>query len=517
MQSALSNPRVVQEYLEKEALLSRIVGPINSDLEAACKIQVSRFGVIPKKYQKGKWRLILDLSHPQGWSVNDGIAPELCSLSYASVDQAAEQILTLGKGTLLAKVDLENAYRMIPVHPDDRPLLGMKWNKEIWVDTALPFGLRSAPKLFNVMADCLQWIISRHNPRCNIIHYLDDFLLMGPPRSDICKFTLGSFLNISERLGVRISLHKLEGPATQLTFLGILLDTERMEVRLPEDKMEQLQQMVAEWRAKRTCTKRELLSLLGVLHHACQVVRPGRSFLRRMIELTKVVKPLHHHIRLNSDFRSDLQWWATFLPKWNGVGMMSTLSQRSDEFSLTTDASGSWGCGGFTIDYKWFQFPWPAGWIPLHITIKELLPIVIGTAVWGKSWAGRTVTAYTDNAAVVSIINSGRSKDLLAMHLMRCLFFITATHNCVVKAIHIQGKLNVAADALSRNQLDVFFQQVPGAEKDPTPIHQDLIRMLVTNRPDWTSREWRKLLENSLQKDSPVPLKEPTSVEKTDT
>ena len=74
-----------------------------------------------------------------------------------------------------------------------------------------------------------------------------------------------------------------------------------------------------------------------------------------MIELTKVVKQLHHHIRLNNDFRSDLQWWAIFLPKWNGVGMMSTLSQRSDEFSLTTDASGSWGYGGLTIDYKWFQ------------------------------------------------------------------------------------------------------------------------------------------------------------------
>ena len=61
---------------------------------------------------------------------------------------------------------------------------------------------------------------------------------MGSPRSDIYKFTLSSFLNISERLEVRISLHKLEGPATQLTFLGTLLDTERMKVRLPEVKME---------------------------------------------------------------------------------------------------------------------------------------------------------------------------------------------------------------------------------------------------------------------------------------
>ena len=145
----------MEEYLERERSLDRIVGPVEPE---KMEVQVSRFGVIPKGHQIGKWRLILDLSHPEAASVNDGIDPEISSLSYTSVDQAAKKIVLLGKGTQLAKLDLESTYRMIPDLPADRRLLCMRWKGKVWLDTALPFGLRSAPIVFNVMADCLQWI-----------------------------------------------------------------------------------------------------------------------------------------------------------------------------------------------------------------------------------------------------------------------------------------------------------------------------------------------------------------------
>ena len=112
---AVCNAKVVEDYLETEVKLGRVVGPV-----------VSHFGVIPKGHQTGRWRLILDLSHPEGRSVNDGIEPELCSLSYSSVDKAVRLIREKGTGAQLAKLDLESAYRMIPVHPDDRLLLGME-------------------------------------------------------------------------------------------------------------------------------------------------------------------------------------------------------------------------------------------------------------------------------------------------------------------------------------------------------------------------------------------------------
>jgi hypothetical protein len=102
-------------------------------------------GLVPKSGQPGKFRLIVDLSSPAGCSVNDGISEELCSLKYASVDDAVAIIQSMGYNTELAKLDLKEAYRIVPVHPQDYHLLGISWRGQVYLDRALPFGLRSAP------------------------------------------------------------------------------------------------------------------------------------------------------------------------------------------------------------------------------------------------------------------------------------------------------------------------------------------------------------------------------------
>ncbi len=114
MQSARENAQVIDDYLRAECSLSRVVGPLAAD---TLMIHVNRFGVIPKSNQPGKWRLIVDLSHPSGFSVNDGIPRALCSLRYVTVDSAVHIIQQCGQGALLAKLDLESAYRNVPVHP----------------------------------------------------------------------------------------------------------------------------------------------------------------------------------------------------------------------------------------------------------------------------------------------------------------------------------------------------------------------------------------------------------------
>ena len=125
MRSAIDHPDPIDQYVTEELHAGRMLrlppGTVG--------IHVSHFGVIPKPHQRGKWRLITDLSSPKGWSVNDGVAPSLCSASYASVDDAVRCILSLGVGALLAKFDMASAYRTVPVHPVDRMLLGMRWRE----------------------------------------------------------------------------------------------------------------------------------------------------------------------------------------------------------------------------------------------------------------------------------------------------------------------------------------------------------------------------------------------------
>lgn len=276
LQSALLHPEVVRDYLSEEIRIGRVIGPFSRNMVPSPHI--SRFGVIPKSSQPDKWRLIIDLSHPCKKSVNDGIPKHLCSMSYITIDDAIERILTLGPGTMLAKIDVRSAFRLIPVHPADRHLLAMEWEDQVYIDTCLPFGLRSAPKLFNILADLLHWILREQGVTC-LLHYLDDFLTMGPPDSLECLRNLRILIEVCHLLGIPLALEKVLGPATLLDFLGIILDTVRMEARLPSDKLRRIQATIQEWLGRRNATKREILSLVGILQHAAKVVRPGRTFV----------------------------------------------------------------------------------------------------------------------------------------------------------------------------------------------------------------------------------------------
>ena len=199
----------------------------------------SPIGLVPKSHQINKWRLIVDLSSPQGHSINDGVSSDWCSMKYASVDDAVETILHLGRFTKLMKINVKDAYRIVPVHPDDHLLLGIRWMEAIYVDQALPFGLRSAPKFFSVLADALAWSLYTQGVQ-HQLHYVDDFLFFAPPRSANPTEILSNVLNHFSWLGVPVATHKTEDPATCISFLGILIDTDRMELRLPTDKVERL-------------------------------------------------------------------------------------------------------------------------------------------------------------------------------------------------------------------------------------------------------------------------------------
>ena len=140
--------------------------------------------------------------------------------------------------------------------------------------------------------------------------------------------------------------------------------------------------------------------------------------------------------------------------------MITGVVWSSPRVVMTSDASGSWGCGAFTSVGEWFQIELPESWAGV---LKELLPIVIGVAVWGYQWRGQTVTCRCDNAAVVAIVKSGRSKMERVMHLMRSLFFFTVRWNVVLACTCIPGVDDGAADALSRNNVPLF---IPGARKE---------------------------------------------------
>ena len=475
--SAYEHPEIVDAYLQNEVSLGRVAGPFETP--PLPDLHISSFGVIPKSGQPGKWRLILDLSSPHGFSVNDSIDPNQFSLQYIKFDDVVAMVAKLGRGALMAKFDVQSAYRNVAVLPSQRYLLGMKWRGKFYVDLVLPFGLRSAPFIFNSIADLVEWILRNIYMIRDLLHYLDDYITAGPPCRPDCARNLVVASSVCQSLGLPLHPDKTVGPTTCLIVLGIELDSVLQIARLPAIKLLALKGLLTEWGARKWCTRVQLESLIGKLHHACLVVWPGRTFLRRMINLLCAFRSRDHPIRLNVEFRLDLHWWIEFLDYWNGTSfiLLPSLMPVAD-LCVTSDAAGAIGYGAL-YHQQWFSHKWMPSQMPMSIAYKEFFPVVIAAHLWGDQWANRRVCFRLDNSSVVHILNARTSRDHHIMGLVRSLLSVAARFNFTFQAQHIPGLANPVADALSRFRWQVFRQLAPDSSSTPTPIPEEILQRLA--------------------------------------
>ena len=220
---------------------------------------------------------------------------------------------------------------------------------------------------------------------------------------------------------------------------------------------------------------------------ACLYRHYAWNFLRQVIALLSVAKQPYHHIRLNVAFRSDLMWWEIFASSWNESALVSTADGK--KVQVTTDASGAWGCGGWS-ESDWFQLAWDDQSIQLHITV---IPILIAVMIWGYKWRGCTVVFYFDNEAVVAVLCSRYCKEPRLMHMLRVLFFAEAYYQFRLLAQHVPGASNTLANHLSRNQLNKFDKEFPTANAESSYVPTSLLQWLLDTQLDWTSERWTQL------------------------
>ena len=357
----------------------------------------------------------------------------------------------------------------------------------------LPFGLRSAPKIFSAVADGLQWILTQRGIT-NLLHYLDDFVFVAASVDQAVSHK-SILVSSFQQLGVPLETSKLEGPTTCLTFLGIQVDTEALLLCLPEEKLSRLKQELSRCSLRKTITKRELQSLTGLLQFATKVIRPGRPFLRQLYAMQSIGSHPGHHIRLNAAARADIMWWYLFAEEWNGISMLWDSSTLLPEFNVFSDASGSWGCGAYW-GFRWFHFSWTDHLQLLPIAVKELIPVVVAAALFGRQWKGHLIQFSVDNMAVVHVLNSTYSRDSHLMHLVHTLVFLAACFDFWFMAKHIERKANSLADDLSL----YIFSQIPLAEYHPPPlISVSLLDLLGSNQHIWKFADWIKLFGDTMK------------------
>jgi hypothetical protein len=300
-------------------------------------------------------------------------------------------------------------------------------------------GCRTSCAIFESFSSALQWVALNRLHIPFISHILDDFIFVGPPDSPVAEHSLQHFLAFCHDCGIPIKDSKTVFPTSCAVAHGIELDTVRGQARLPEDKLIRARELLQSFKAKRSVKLRELQSLLGLLNFACRVISPGRPFLRRLINLTLHINNPNHHVTINAEARADIDAWLIFLSSFNGVSLFQDPDLRDSYcLKLYTDASGALGFAA-VFGHLWFASSWPTSWPDFHITVKELFPIVLILEVWGPLLSQKRILFFSDNQAVVHIINKQTCRDPVTMSLVRRLVVSAMKFNVLFKASHIPG------------------------------------------------------------------------------
>ena len=470
--SARKDPETTSQLLQSELNKGFLIGPFNHP--PFPKFRVNPIGLAERKFSHKK-RLIVDMSAPHDNadtpSLNSLINKEEFSLSYVKIDDAIAIIKQLGANSWLCKTDMTDAFKQLPLHPSVWHLHGIKWQEKYYFYTRLVFGCRSSPKIFDKLSSAIAWIAQNQYGLKFTLHLLDDFLSIIQPQG-LPHQAMQSLLSIFTKLNLPYSLPKTVGPALALEYLGIVLDSSVMETRLPADKLGRLTDMVDNFLSKSKCQKRELLSILGHLNFAARVVAPGRPFMFRLFRAAFSVDHLYKRVSLNHECKADLRMWAHLLKHWNGISLfLDDEPTDAGCFGLFTDASGI-GYGGF-YQGKWFFGAWSQitnipNITSTSIAFKELYPIVVATLLWGHQWGRKRLAFYSDNSAVVHVLNKKYSTSPDIMRLLRRLVLQAAWCNFTFIGTHIRGKSNILSDALSRLQVGKFRQLAPpGTETLP--------------------------------------------------
>ena len=472
-------PEAVENYIQIELKHGALIGPLKEI--PFCQAVISPLHSVPKsKHNTAQRRIVLDLSFPPGASVNDGIPKESylgedVTLEYPSVDKLAEMLVDCvkkgGKPWML-KRDLSRAYRQLRVDPSDYKYLGFKWNGYYYFDVAPTFGLRTAAQMCQRSTDALAFIALKHH-NLQIVNYVDDIALVAEDKQSAIEAgaTIDKMITDS---GLVLAHHKSVEATQQMTFLGVLFNSDRLTMEVTKDRLDELDSELSLWLQKKKATKQEIQSLAGKLQFVAKCCKPGRCFMARILSTLKKLKRATHYAHLGVEFRKDIRWWYNFLPHFHRTSVIKVADWEQVDSVVATDACLQ-GAGG-TFENRYFKYTFPEELKGLVGGINQLeaVGIIIALKLWGQFLKGRKLVVKCDNFTTVSVVNKGRAKEKFLQCCAREITFLACVHQFEIRAIHIPGVTNILPDKLSRAAIDnKYYLQF--LESVDSTWHEDIV------------------------------------------
>lgn len=399
--SAVHHQSHVDKYIASELSLGALIGPFRDPpFSGWCNIAPL---MTREKANKSERRIIVDLSFPPGngpnsFVVKNQVFGKLLPHLLPSVNDAVQIIAAMGFDVLLASVDISRAYRNFALDPLDWPLACIRHNGKHYIDCRMPFGSRISSLYMQKMSCLLQRALLQ--AKITTVVYLDDVLVISPRTNDPnCEFQ--TVIGLLRKVGLPVAWDKVISPTRCIQFLGIIIDLDLKEIRMPREKIDNFLELIKDVSARKYIAKRTLQKILGHINHISKGVPPARFFINRLLECLRDTR--NNTVKVDARLTRDLEWFVEFLAHFNGRSLIVDANP-----TITIEADSCLSGGGAWMDAHCYAIEYPASVSQsMHITQLEAYNCLIAARVFLWDHRDVCVRLVCDNKGAVSSLTSG--------------------------------------------------------------------------------------------------------------
>ena len=480
----------VTEWMGKQVESGRTVPISDAEARQLIGLFVSPVTVAPKPGSE-KIRTCHNMSAGGDFAVNSGINFDpLNPIGLLQLDSVVACLRHMrlahpDRKIRIAKCDLKEFFRQIPLRRRDMARLAQRWNGILNVHTAFTFGGRSAPHVCSVVTNALCDEMARLGYYCQC--FIDDCVVIG--YEDEIDRAVEELRRLFREFGLQENLEKFVKPTHMVAVVGVWFNTETMQVGITEEKRASTLALLRDAVSGTTVTVEQLRKLGGKLNFLSAVVPFGRTysaFVWRLAGNSRALGRVKKNV--NHNLRHAVAWWIDVLEGRRFTiadMMMGTPESPLFIVSAVTSDACDWGFGGVSETHRWWiQGQWLSQELGKEapINVRKCFGALLMVAAMAQTGVlnGTILVFQTDNECTMWGVNKGHSKRHILNVIVTAFAVLQERYRFFVVMKHIPGVLNTKSDGISRNADLSSLGLGPGSRWQRLDVPTSVRRLLLS-------------------------------------